>query len=123
MLEIAKKAARFFINFSSKLSNSRLFYVSKSCRPFENLENINSDLYSEVLKVINEYNTVFKNETDSFLAKLKDWDELESYIKAKMPKPVEPIPNLVFFLGHSVTSVDRMVDQKKIFLTCEIPGI
>ena len=63
----------------------------------------------------------FKQQTEIFEKKHREWLELESYMQAKIPRPTEPIPNLVFFSGHSVIALDRLIDRDRFYLTCEIP--
>ncbi len=63
----------------------------------------------------------FESEKEIFHTKLREWQELDDFIQAKKPKPVEPIPRLVFFSGHNATAVDQLIDKQRIFLTLEKP--
>ena len=53
--------------------------------------------------------------------KIREWRDLEDYIKAKIAKPVEPTPLLVEHIGYDVTSVDRLLDRNGVFTTIESP--
>ena len=53
--------------------------------------------------------------------KIREWRDLEDYVKAKVAKPVEPTPLLVEHVGYDVTSVDRLLDRAGVFTTIESP--
>ena len=53
--------------------------------------------------------------------KLREWQSLDDFVQAKIQKPVEPIPRLVFFSGHNATAVDQLIDKRRLFLTLEKP--
>ena len=56
-----------------------------------------------------------------FETKMHEWRDMEDYIRAKYPKPVEPNPLLVIHEGYDVTSVDRLLDREGVFATIETP--
>lgn len=56
-----------------------------------------------------------------FENELRQWRDLEDYIKAKIPAPVEPLKKIEIFDGYNVTSVDKLLDRNGIFLTIESP--
>ena len=64
----------------------------------------------------------FEKEVNEFHHKLREWQELDDFIQAKKPKPVEPIPRLVFFSGHNATAIDQLIDKNRLFLTLEKPS-
>lgn len=104
-----------------KTLSARIFIMSAEANPFEGLRESSPPLYQQVLIVLDEMEKEYQGESNEFLGKLREWQELEDYIKAKKPRPVEPIPRLVFFSGHSVTAVDQLIDKKRLFLTLEKP--
>ena len=63
----------------------------------------------------------FQNDVTIFHQKLREWQNLDDYVQVKMPRPVEPIPRLVFFSGHNATAVDQLIDKRRLFLTLEKP--
>jgi hypothetical protein len=63
----------------------------------------------------------FNSDVEKFEKNLREWQEKEDYIRAKFPRPAEPIPRLNFFSGHNVSAVDELIDRKRIFLTLEYP--
>lgn len=101
--------------------SARLFIVSAEADPFEGLRTSSPKLYEKVRTVLDNQEAEYKEESNEFLAKLREWQELEDYIKVKKPRPAEPIPRLVFFSGHSVTAVDQLIDKRRLFLTLEKP--
>ena len=50
---------------------------------------------------------------------LREWRDLEDYMKAKIPRPQEPSKNPAFFCGFNTTSVDKLIDRKEVFVTIE----
>jgi hypothetical protein len=50
-----------------------------------------------------------------------EWRDLEDYIKAKIPKPLEPQPKIIIYQGYDVTSVDKLLDREGVFATIESP--
>ncbi len=104
-----------------KTPSGRIFVASAEADPFVGLKENSSELYSRVQLILEQQNEEYKIESDEFLAKLRDWQELEDYIKAKIPRPAEPVPRLVFFSGHSISAVDQLIDKKRLFLTLEKP--
>ncbi len=101
--------------------SARIFIMSAEANPFEGIKDLSGDLYSKVSTVLNEMDNEYQSESTEFLNQLREWQELEDYIKVKKPRPSEPIPRLVFFSGHSVTAVDQLIDKRRLFVTLEKP--
>lgn len=57
----------------------------------------------------------------TYETKIREWRDLEDYVKVKVPKPIEPTPLLVIHEGYDVTSVDRLLDREGVFTTIESP--
>lgn len=57
----------------------------------------------------------------TYETKIREWRDLEDYVKVKVPKPIEPTPLLVVHEGYDVTSVDRLLDREGVFTTIESP--
>jgi hypothetical protein len=64
---------------------------------------------------------LFENEKIHFEEKMREWRDLEDYMKAKVAKPVEPEPKIKIFQGYNVTSVDKLLDRQQVFVTIESP--
>ncbi len=114
-------AAQFLLSLRTWLKNkeNRIFIVTTEESPFASVSNI--PLKKELDELIDEQNRLQEEEVEAFLKKREEWNQLESYMQAKIKRPEEPIPQVVYFAGHNVTSVDALVDQRKFYLTCEIP--
>jgi hypothetical protein len=101
---------------------SRLFVVSDEEWPFEAFYSIGDRQSVERLKLITDsLEQEFQLEVNEFHQKLREWQTLDDFIQAKKPRPVEPIPRLVFFSGHAATAVDQLIDKRRLFLTLEKP--
>ncbi|MBC7712434.1 MAG: hypothetical protein H7177_03795 [Rhizobacter sp.] len=81
----------------------------------------NAWLDSEVAKLLTEVEVKFDKAKLEFEKKMREWRDLEDYIKVKIPKPVEPTPLLIIHQGYDVTSVDRLLDREGVFATIEAP--
>lgn len=98
----------------------RVFLISSEERPFEKfLKESTSTVASELKDFLGLEETHNKHEFEVFLKAEQEWMNLDDYIRAKKPKPNQPIPRVVFFSAHIVSSVDLLIDKSKIFLTCE----
>jgi hypothetical protein len=78
-------------------------------------------LDQQVNEFLNEVSLRFEKNKDEFEAKLREWRDLDDFVKVKIPKPIEPTPLLVIHEGYDVTSVDRLLDRKGVFATLESP--
>ncbi len=105
----------------TKLNNNelqRVFLISHYSSPLQKL--LQND--DGQLKLALEFGQqILDQQITEFKLKLAAWEQLESYEKAKVVKPEAPIPALVIFAAHNITVMDQLVDQNKLFLTCEIP--
>lgn len=78
-------------------------------------------LDDEVQKFLDEIQSKFEKSKEVFETKLREWRDLEDYVKVKVPKPIEPTPPLIVHSGYEVTSVDRLLDREGVFATIESP--
>lgn len=81
----------------------------------------NEWINSKLLELMNFSNDFFEKEKIEFEKKIREWRDLEDYIKVKVPKPIEPEAKLQIFQGYDVTSVDRLLDREGVFATIESP--
>ncbi len=96
--------------------------MSEEAWPFQKyLEQGEATSVIELKTLFEYFNQEFQNEVNEFHRKLREWQELDDFVQAKMQKPVEPIPRLVFFSGHNATAVDQLLDKRRLFLTLEKP--
>jgi hypothetical protein len=117
-------AAEILIKLSPWLKDerNRLFVISHEAWPFAQFMEESEEKAKECLKsVISFHEAEFEKEITVFHQKLREWQQLDDFVQAKIPKPVEPIPRLVFFSGHNATAVDQLVDKRRVFLTLEKP--
>lgn len=105
-----------------KDERSRLFVVSEEAIPYEKfIDEGETSAVNELKILLNEMDNEFQHEINTFHLKLREWQSLDDFVQAKVLKPVEPIPRLVFFSGHNATAIDQLIDKRRLFLTLEKP--
>lgn len=105
-----------------KDQRSRVFIVTHEANPFENYLGLAENSSAKALNALfEEMEGEFQNDVNEFHKKLREWQELDDFIQVKKPKPVEPIPRLVYFSGHNASAVDQLIDKRRLFLTLEKP--
>lgn len=117
-------AAEILVNLEGWLKDerSRLFVVSHEEEPFAAfLKSAHPESASKLQSVFGHMKEEFEKDITVFTKQLREWQELDDFVQAKIPKPVEPIPRLVFFSGHNVTAIDELIDRRRMFLTLEKP--
>jgi hypothetical protein len=57
----------------------------------------------------------------NFEEKLREWRDLDDFIKVKIAAPAEPSRKLTIYSGYNVTAVDKLLDKNEIFVTIEAP--
>ncbi|MES2527303.1 MAG: hypothetical protein V4598_09450 [Bdellovibrionota bacterium] len=117
-------AAEVLMHLENWLKDPRmnLFIVSTESEPFKNFLEASAPVGKKKLEeIFAMMETDFQLEVEKFEKKLHEWQEMEDYIRAKYPRPAEPIPRLNFFSGHNVSAVDELIDRKRLFMTLEHP--
>lgn len=115
-------AALMMLNFSDWFNDSRtrLFIISHEEAPFKKiLETARPEVVQKLESFFEKAQVEFKNATETFVQKLREWQSLDDFVQVKVPRPVEPIPRLVFFMAHNATAIDQLIDNKRVFLTLE----
>jgi hypothetical protein len=117
-------AAEVLLQLESWLKDPRmnLFIVSTEAEPFKNiLESARPKLKEKLEAILDTMEKDFSQEIETFETKLREWQELDDFVRVKYPRPAEPIPRLNFFSGHNVSAVDELIDRKRLFMTLEHP--
>lgn len=117
-------AAHVLIKLSDWLKDPRhrVFVASHEENPFSKvLSDAREEIRRDLQVVFARMDKDFEAETTEFHQKLREWQQLDDFIQVKKPKPVEPIPRLVFFSGHNVTAIDQLIDKRRVFVTLEKP--
>jgi hypothetical protein len=105
-----------------KNSAHRLFVATTESTPFQGvLSMVAPELREAFDKFMSNIQKSWEAETEVFHQKLREGQELDDFVQAKVPKPVEPIPQVNFFSGHNVSAIDQLIDRKRLFLTLEKP--
>lgn len=117
-------AAEMVVSLTDWLKDprSRLFVVSEESWPFQKyLEAGEKSEVDKLNDVLIYMEGEFEKDVNEFHHKLREWQALDDFVQVKIPKPVEPIPRLVYFSGHNATAVDMLIDRRRLFLTLEKP--
>lgn len=117
-------AALTLIHLEPWLKDPRmnLFIISTEAEPFKDiLLSAHATLRERLESLLETMEKDFSDEIETFEKKLRDWQELDDFVRVKYPRPAEPIPRLNFFSGHNVSAVDELIDRKRLFLTLEHP--
>lgn len=88
--------------------------------PFSNIDI--SNLKEEVVNfqsLLAEDRKQFEAEIAQFEGAIRDWRALEPHIKAKTPQPPQPVTRLMIYNSAIVSSVDKLLDRKGLFVTIE----
>ena len=93
--------------------------VTTEEKPFKNVLNSNSFLKEDLKGFLDERNYDFQKGKEKFEKEVMEWKELEDYVKAKVPRPPEPVRNPMYWHAANVVSVDKLIDREDLYLTCE----
>jgi hypothetical protein len=101
-------------------ADRRIFLVSTESTPFLELKQSWPQSLNEKLEnSLKHFEDDYKKEMSLYEGKVDEWQEMEPHLQAKLGLPALPYPKLVIFSGHMVTSVDRLADQDRFFVTLE----
>ncbi len=108
---------------ASKLRPNHLRLITTESRPFNALVQSKKfkNLSAQVLNALQSAQEDYQKDIEQFEQKIKEWKELEPHVRAKKPRPAEPLPRLEVYTGTNITSVDKLVDREGVFLTLESP--
>lgn len=106
-------------------AGNHLRLLSIETNPFENLAKSKNSFEKEIgekaKNVLKRNADAFASDIKIFENKVEEWKNLDDYIRAKIPKPAEPMKRIEAIIGGVVTALDKLIDQEKIFLTIEFP--
>ena len=113
-----EQAARVLLSLQNwwQSKSHRIFHISVSSTPFANLT---GPLKAQVQAFLQAAEAEQNAALQVWEKALAEWQELDDFIKAKKPRPEQPIPRYVVFSGHIVSGVDQLVDKSRTFLTIE----
>jgi hypothetical protein len=118
-------SARTLLSYADFLKDQshQLTIITEEERPFARLfaERENPILLNDLNQFFEEQEKQYQLQIEKFEEDILVWKSLEDHIKAKAPRPVEPNARFDIQNGANVTSVDRLLDRKGLFLTIETP--
>lgn len=98
-------------------SQHRLHWVTRDRLSLDHHDPLDFHCH-QLFKTVDEN---FEREKIDFEKKMRDWRDLEDYVRVKVPTPIEPQAKILFYEGYDVTSVDRLLDREGVFATIESP--
>lgn len=101
---------------------NRVFIASTEEMPFAKIMTENINLREKFFRFDEIVQAPFRKKVEEFFEKTKKWNELEDYEKVKVSRPEEPIPQIVYFSGHNVTSIEKMLESERLYATLEMPA-
>lgn len=117
-------AAEVLIKYNSWLADprNRMFLITTEEEPFTAyLSEANPQTKRKLETVLQGVEDRLQKDFDEFHSKLREWQDLDDFVKVKKPRPAEPIPQLNFFSGHNLTAIDELIDKNRLFVTLEKP--
>jgi len=118
-----KTSALFILtlkNWLAEKASRRIYLVTDEQKAFSKLLE-DSQLNLDLKEMLGENQNKFDKDSEVFQQKINKWKDLEDYVRAKVPRPMEPEKQIEVFEGCNVTSVDKLLDKDKIFITFERP--
>ncbi len=101
---------------------NRMFLITTEEEPFAAfLKDSNPGSKEKLEALFKDAEERLQKDFDEFHGKLREWQELDDFVKVKKPRPAEPIPQLNFFSGHNLTAIDELIDKNRLFVTLEKP--
>lgn len=82
---------------------------------------LNSWFNKELHQMLLGAEELFENEKIHFEQKMREWRDLEDYMKVKIAKPSEPEAKIKIYQGYNISSVDKLLDRQQVFVTIESP--
>jgi len=98
-------------------SQHRLHWVTRDRLSLDHHDPLDFHCH-QLFKTVDEN---FEREKVDFERKLREWRDLEDYVRVKVPAPIEPQAKILFYEGYDITSVDRLLDREGVFATIESP--
>jgi hypothetical protein len=110
--DVMVKLFDWLLEKSALKQSRRLFWISHKANPWD-----------EIPLHVQHYQLKFKNrfeeKVQDFLDKKKAWEQLDDFIKVKYPKPEEPLNDVIIFAGHTLSSMDVLINSKNLYLTID----
>jgi hypothetical protein len=105
-----------------KDERNRLFLVSHEEEPFAQfMQEARLEVSKKLKDLLQDVEVRLQKDYNDFHQKLREWQELDDFIRVKKPRPAEPIPQVNFFSGHNATAIDELIDRRRLFVTLEKP--
>jgi len=121
----SKEALSFFLKCKSYLERGMSLNIvtsESSCfRKAYSDESLSAEDIEEAKGLIKKHLGQWKKECDQYTQDVQKWRALEDFERRKIDPPQMPEPQLKIYESYTVTSVDKLLDRDKLFLTLEMP--
>lgn len=119
-------AAQFLLGLEAWLKEPKniLNIISERGRAFDEFlsdDSISDDVKIRLKEFISSRMKSWREKCQETEEAIKRWRDLPDFERVKIPQPQFPDPQLRIFEGYSVSSCDKLIDQKQTYLTLEIP--
>lgn len=102
-------------------SENEILLITPEVKSFSRfLETSENEFLKDFIKDrLNRFDKTYILRNEEYEIELKKWEELELYMKAKIPKPNPPKKMFSSLNGWNLTSVDSLIDNNNLFVTME----
>lgn len=108
--ELISKKLSENINFLMKEEFEKLFLIT-----FDQT----LDLYGEMETFFQKEKELFEKKIVEFEQKMLEWKSLESYIQAKIPKPLEPKKRVFVLTNSKISNFEKVKESENLFMGVE----
>lgn len=119
--ETAAYALYLLEDWMESSSENQILLVTQEAKTFSRfLETSKNEFLKNYIKdLLKRLELSHQEKTGQFQLDLKEWEKLELYIKAKVPRPKVPERNFSSMNGYNLTAIDSLTDNEKLFVTIE----
>ena len=103
-----------------KIKDKKVFlFYPKFMDRFSFIESLNEDLSRAAMEFFKVADEDLEKKKIIHEKKLKEWEDMEDYVRVKYPKPVLETPMLQEYFNMGIVSIDRLEEHDKFFVTYE----
>ena len=116
-------AGKILLNFKEAIEQESIHIsiVTDEREAFQNILKTSeeSSFTAELNNFLNDRQNTFEKKCGSFEKDLREWRDLEDYMKAKIKGLKNPPENPAIYCGFNVTAIDKLIDRQEVFVTIE----
>lgn len=114
-------SAIFLKDHYGDIFDKKVFFsiISDESEPFEDILLDKSEISEGVTSSFSKMGQMWEEAKVEYEKKLFEWRNLESFERVKVPEPSMPKNLITLYTDSQVVSIDKLIDQEGIFVTCE----